>query len=66
MCCLLVITLMLIELFFFFASILPHLKCLQEVGYVFSNRASALCCSGVVRLSQRQPVCNHHIDVYEV
>lgn len=54
-------------LFWFFSTrIGAHLKSLQEVSYVFPNRASALCCCGVVCLSQRQPVRNHHIDVYEV
>lgn len=49
-----------------FAPILPHLKCLHEVCNVFSDGAGALHCSGVVSLSLRQPVRNHHVDIYEV
>lgn len=41
----------------------PDLKGLQQVSDVFSNSASALCGRGVVRVSQEQPVGNHHVDV---
>lgn len=48
----------------FVENISPDLKWLQQVSYVFSNNAGALCCSGVVLVSQWHPVRHYHIDVY--
>lgn len=43
-----------------------HLERLQELGYIFPNGAGALGRDGVVALCQRQPVRDHHVDIYEL